>query len=311
MSDRPRRDSTVPAVNRRSVAPADPPRSSVTPPIQAQTQTVTEASVSGSLHRREAAFRLFRAVSALTLLVMVILGGRAVHRWMHTTPRFGARDILIDGAQRTSRADVLRASGITESTNVLSIDPPTIERSLQALPWVAHATVRRRLPDHITITLEERTAAAVVSVGGLYLSSPDGTLFKRLEPGDPIDLPVLTGLSREVFRDDPDAAHEQVRDALALVADLASVRVGRALHLSEVHREPNGDLSMVLDGTYVWLGSGPYRAKLTRLRVVLAELRHRGLDATEVHLETDRHPERVTVRATSRVAAHTAERRRH
>ncbi len=51
-------------------------------------------------------------------------------------------------------------------------------------------------------------------------------------------------------------------------------------------------LSIVIEGTHVWLGKGPYRAKLTRLRVVLAELGRRGLTASEIHLESDRHPER-------------------
>lgn len=300
MAERTRRDSAAPAVNRRSVVPPPAPAAEPDPAVESTPPAADDP------HRGARALaavkRALSTASALALLALAVVGGRAAHRWMHTTPRFGARDIVVEGLSRTARAEVLRASGLTESTNVLSIDPRAVAREVESLPWVAHATVRRRLPDHVSIAVEERVAAAVVSAGSLYLASPDGTLFKRLGPGDPVDLPVVTGVSRDEFRDDPDGAREQVRDALALVADLSSVQVGRGLSLSEVHREPNGDLSMVVDGTYVWLGAGPYRAKLTRLRVVLAELRRRGLDASEVHLETDRHPERVTVRAEARVA---------
>jgi cell division protein FtsQ len=235
-------------------------------------------------------------LSVLALLGMAAVGGRAGHRWLVTTARFGAKEVEVSGLRRTRREEVLTAARITPSRNVLSIDAEATARALERLPWVEHATVRRRLPGHVEITLEERTAVAILAAGGEYLVAPDGTPFKRVVQGsgDPTDLPVITGLRREAFEHDPESAREGLRDALALLADVAEASGGQ--RVEEVHRAPTGDLSLVLAGTYVWLGQGPYRAKLSRLRVVLGELRRRGLEASEVHLESDRHPERVTVR---------------
>jgi hypothetical protein len=230
------------------------------------------------------------------LLGLAAVGGREGHRWLVTTARFGAREVEVTGLRRTGREEVLAAARITPTRNVLSIDADAAARAIEGLPWVEHATVRRRLPGNVVVTVEERTAVAILAAGAAYLVAPDGTPFKRVvhSAGDPTDLPVITGLRREAFEHDPDSAREGLRDALALLADVAEV--GTGARVEEVHRASTGDLSLVVAGTYVWLGQGPYRAKLTRLRVVLAELRRRGLEAAEVHLESDRHPERVTVR---------------
>lgn len=236
-------------------------------------------------------------VPVLVLLAGTVVGGRYGHRWLTHTPQLGARTIEITGSSRVAREEVLTAARLSLGSNVLAVDLERASRLIERLPWVARATVTRQLPDTLRVAIEERVPAALVAVGGLYLASADGTLFKRAEPGDPVDLPVVTGLARESFRERPDGAREQVRDALALMGDLESAQLGSSSRLQEVHRDDTGDLSVMLGGTYIWLGRGPYRSKLSRLRVVIGELRRHGLEASEVHLESDRHPERVTVRA--------------
>ena len=239
----------------------------------------------------------FSVVPVLVLLAGTVVAGRFGHRWLTHTPRLGARTLEITGNSHCLREEVLSAARLTPGSNVLGVDLERAARQIERLPWVARATVTRQLPDIIRVVIEERSPAALVAVGGLYLASADGTLFKRAEPGDPVDLPVVTGLARESFRERPEGARVQVRDALALMGDLESAQLGSSARLQEVHRDETGDLSVMIGGTYIWLGRGPYRSKLSRLRVVLNELHRHGLEASEVHLESDRHPERVTVRA--------------
>lgn len=180
------------------------------------------------------------------------------------TPQLGARTLEVTGISHCSREEVLAAARLTVGSNVLAVDLERAARQIERLPWVARATVTRQLPDTLRVAIEERAPAALVAVGGLYLASADGTLFKRAEPGDPVDLPVVTGLSRESFRDRPDGAREQVRDSLALMGDLESAQLGSSSRLQEVHREPTGDLSVMLGGTYIWLGRGPRPARSCR-----------------------------------------------
>jgi cell division protein FtsQ len=280
------RDTPAPPPPAEPVVRARPPRPSV--PWSQRFATASQA---------------LSAVPVLVLLAGTVVGGRYGHRWLTHTPRLGARTLEVSGNSHSTREEVLAAAHLAVGTNVLAVDLERAAKSVERLPWVARATVTRQLPDTLRVAVEERTPAALVAVGGLYLASADGTLFKRAEPGDPVDLPVVTGLARETFRDRPDGAREEVRDALALMGDLESAQLGSGPRLQEVHRDETGDLSVMLGGTYIWLGRGPYRSKLSRLRVVFGELRRHNLEASEVHLESDRHPERVTVRAHAASAA--------
>lgn len=240
---------------------------------------------------------IMSAASVVCLLAGSVVGGRMAYQWLTRTPRFGARQIEVIGAHHTRREEVLAAARLQIGTNVLGFDTLRAEERIEQLPWVERAHVTRRLPGYVRIDIEERTAAAIVSAGGLYLCSIDGTLFKRLQPGDPVDLPLVTGIAREEFERDPEGARERVRDALALLVDLASSSLAGRVRVEEIHRDVTGDLSLVLDGgVYVWLGRGPYRAKLARLSAILSELQRQHIPAAEIHLESERHPERATVR---------------
>lgn len=285
----PSETSTRRTVNRRTVVP---------PAATAAPKERPAARVRGSklARARAQAKKVLSTVSLAAALVASLFGGREAHRWLVTTPRFGARELRVDGAVHTSRDEVLRAAGVTPGRNVLSIDAERAARAVERLPWVSRARVERRLPDVVHVTVQERQPVAVLSAGGLYLVGEDGDAFKRLAAGDPTDLPVITGIDRELFTRDPAAARAATLDALAVLADVAATSLGANRAVDEVHRDATGELSVILDGTYVWLGRGAYRAKLTRLRIVQNELRRRGLRAAEVHLEGERYPERTTVR---------------
>ena len=296
--------AAVPPANPGRPQNARVARETPVPPPPAPAARARSARPSVPWSRRLAGWsQALSAVPVLALLAGTVVGGRYAHRWLTHTPQLGARTLEVTGNAHVTRDEVLSAARLAPGTNVLAVDLERAARQIGRLPWVARATVTRQLPDTLRVVVEERAPAALVAVGGLYLASADGTLFKRAEPGDPVDLPVVTGLARESFRERPDGAREQVRDALALMGDLESAQLGSASRLQEVHRDDTGDLAVMLGGTYVWLGRGPYRSKLSRLRVVLAELRRHGLEASEVHLESDRHPERVTVRAHTASAA--------
>jgi cell division protein FtsQ len=273
-------------------------------PIPAAEVSERDAEAKAAAKAAQRARLKERVASALSTLSMVglvagsLVAGRLMHRWATSTPRFGAKNIEVLGATRTEREAILSAGGITEGGNVFALDLRKAERGIAALPWVARARVSRRLPDTVRIEVEEREAVAIVSAGAQYLCAADGTIFKRVGEGDPVDLPVVTGIPRALFATHPDEAREHVRDALALLSDLSGSSLGGRVRVDEVHHERTGDLSMTLagHGTYVWLGRGPYRAKMARLSAILAELERHHLDAAEIHLESDRHPERAAVR---------------
>ena len=75
-------------------------------------------------------------------------------------------------------------------------------------PYVKSVTLARRLPDTILVDIDERVPAAIVALAGsdsTLLVTRDGEAFKRVEVGDPPDLPVITGLRSELAETDREA----------------------------------------------------------------------------------------------------------
>lgn len=240
-----------------------------------------------------------RAVLGAALVIGV--SGSAAYgarRYVTTTPRFAVKEVVVTGNVRRSADDVANVAGITKGANVFSLDLERARARLMSDPWIHDASLVRRLPGTVSIQVTEREAAAVVALGDSYLASRDGEIFKRLEPGDPTDLPVVTGLSPDVVAEDRPAAVLAVRRALDLAAEYGRASVATRLPLEEVHITDDGGFSLVVGkaGISLTLGSPPFHRKLDEVARVTAELERRGTKADAIMLDNEAHPERVVVR---------------
>jgi len=190
-------------------------------------------------------------------------------------------------------------AGFAIGNNIFSIDLEAASRRLLQDPWVATADVERQLPSTLTITVTEREAGAVVAVDAdLYLCTPDGELFKKLEADDPIGLVVITGMTASLISDDRKLAVSRVRSALELVGQYESQGLATQYPVQEVRIADDGALRLVVGREAVTLemGRAPYRTKVQRAARVLREVRKQKADPSLVFLDNEAHPERVVVR---------------
>ncbi len=158
---------------------------------------------------------LRRCAPALVGVAMLsaFAGAAAIsHSWITTSPRFAISSIEVRGTRVLDRAEALALLPVHLGDNMFAADTRTLERSLAAHPWVARVEVHRELPRTLVATITERTAPAVVDLGGLYLVDPAGIPFKRV--------------SMEGDASDADAAAEAADDLTALDAATAEADEG-------------------------------------------------------------------------------------
>ena len=154
--------------------------------------------------------------------------------------------IQIVGNTHLSRAQLLSVFGEDVERNIFNIPLAARRAELEQLPWVAHATVMRLLPNHLRIAVTERTPVAFVRQGtqigmvdasGVLLDIPPDA------PGDPhYSFPVVTGISAAdplstrsarmkiyaAFTGDLDSAGDHVSEKLSEV-DLSNPEDVKAL----------------------------------------------------------------------------------
>ncbi|HVK71804.1 MAG TPA: FtsQ-type POTRA domain-containing protein [Kofleriaceae bacterium] len=245
---------------------------------------------------------LRRAVPAMIALLCagtIGAGGWLGWRFLTTSPRFAVTAIEVRGAHAVP-ADELRALlPFAPGVNVFRIDTGAAEAALRRHPWVADVDVHRELPDTVVVDVRERRAAAVVAADGLYLVDADGRPFKKaeLERGEGADLPIVSGVPRQLYADAPDEAAARVTRALAV---LAAWNTGARPAAGEVHVDGRGaTLYTWDDAVAVRLGAGDDAAlapRLARFDAAWAALTPEERRRTRaVHVDNDTRSDLVTV----------------
>jgi len=252
-------------------------------------------------HRLRAGAFAVLAVGSAFLIVYGLV------RYTSQSPRFAVRVVEIHGNSRRSPDEIMKRAGVTMGQNIFAVNLEAMRAAILDDPWIDTAALSRRLPGTLSVDVTEREAGALVSVGpDLYLATRQGELFKKLEPGDPADLPIVTGVRADDLADAQSGASPERRSmrvspvarALEVVAEYERMQLAKSLPVQEAHIEDDGSLTLSVgsDPTLLKLGSGSYRKRLEQAGRVLSELKSRGKTADVVFLDNEAHPERVVVR---------------
>ena len=238
---------------------------------------------------------LLRVMGAAVASAAIVFGAYSLHQWASQSPRFAITAITFEGNSHASSGELLRVAGLQFGQNLVALDALAIERLIAAHPWVKAARVNRRFPQGLQVQITEHKPAAMVSLGDLYLLDVDGEPFKRVQPSDALDLPIVTGIEREDYVARHDDTVLRLTDALGLAQRYAGSPSGKAAPLSEVHLDVEGVTLVTADGQQIQLGEGPWFEKLERLARVRQELGARALTASVIRLDNRARPTWVTV----------------
>lgn len=231
----------------------------------------------------------------LGLSTALALGAR---KYVRSSPRFAVTVIEIQGHKRLTPERIALVGGITKGINVFAVDPDAVRNKLMQEPWAQEVKVSRKLPDTIYVWVKEREPAALAACGETFLITREGEVIKRFEPGDPYDLPVLTGLPPQLLATDKDTATHLFRRGLDLAQEYERTQLAARMPLQEVHLSDDGSVDLVLgkSSVHVALGAPPFRRKLDQAGRIFAELERRGAKADALMLDNQARPERAVVR---------------
>ena len=103
-------------------------------------------------------------------------------------------EIRIEGWVHTPRKGLVGALDMHRGDPILAFDPVAVRARLEALPWVQHAAVERRLPKTVIIRLTERRPMALWQRDGkLTLVDDRGMTMPGIATGQYRHLVVLVG----------------------------------------------------------------------------------------------------------------------
>jgi len=242
-----------------------------------------------------------------TVVALGLIGGAAWATWNVGVKGelLRVREIRFTGLTQVTAGELRGLSPVQVGDHLLLSDLDGMAAALTRNPWVASAEIVRRLPPALEVAITERRAVALADLGGLYLVDPRGQVFKRALPGDGLDLPVVTGLSRGDHAARRDEVTAILQAALALLERWREAGLDRRAPVSEIHVGPDLGVTVYAgdDGMEIRLGQGDLPGKLDRLGRVLSALESDGRRAEVLHLDNRRHPDWVAVRPSGRSGA--------
>jgi len=181
-------------------------------PKSAQARPTRPATLAPAFGKRQAGIAL-GVLLAIAIAVMIAIGvpQRLWAGFVEWTAARGweVRHVELTGAREQDRLAIYAAVLNGPTNAMLATDLDAVRTRLKKLPWVADASVQRRLPDTLVIEVTERKPVALWQVNrqlaAIDLSGRTLTR-ERLERWN--DLPILIGPNANV----------RVREALELLA---------------------------------------------------------------------------------------------
>jgi cell division protein FtsQ len=162
-------------------------------------------------------------------------------------PHFALTDVGVRGAHRATANDILAAAALPAGRNIWLLNTTASRRRVEAMPWIASATIERGWPNQVAIVVTERTPAARVALAAqqFVLVDADGRVLGNADDSADRALPVLA-----VRPLPPDAGTAgtllgatTVGDALTATKALAALGV----HVTEIQTEPVMGISAFTD----------------------------------------------------------------
>jgi cell division protein FtsQ len=246
--------------------------------------------------------RLARAalLALPTVVTLSVLGLSAWLAWSQAVSGdlLRLREVRFEGISRARPEELAELCPVKPGDHLLLVDAELVSSALARHPWVAAVAVERVLPPALVVRVTERRAVALAELGGLYLVDERGAVFKRASPGDGLDLPVITGISRQDFLEDASQASPRLQAALALIRRWSEQRLDRHQPISQIQLDPDYGTTVWAgdEGVEIRLGQGDLEEKLSRLERVLAAVAAEGRRPRVLHLDNRRRPDWIAVR---------------
>jgi cell division protein FtsQ len=203
----------------------------IDPRIRERRVAVTEAQLA---RRRRLALLGVAVASTIGILWLIV-----------QSPFLSVQHVQVRGASAQTRLAVERAAAVKDGTALLFLDTGAITDRVEALPWVARASVHRDLPNGITIEVAERLPVAWMrrpppagsppgALGPVAVVDVSGRVLED-QADPPAGLPAIIGLDRVPRRGEhlasraPAAALAAVPDALRAQTAALVLRHGQGV----------------------------------------------------------------------------------
>jgi cell division protein FtsQ len=209
----------------------------------------------------------------MTLAVMSLMF-LYLYGYLQTSRYIKLEEVVVKGVDEGLQQEILELANLNYDQTLLAIHLDDLKKRLEEHPWLSAVEVEKRFPHTLIIRAEKQEPYALIAFDGLYYVNRRGKAFKEVGLNEPIDFPVITGVSPEDGdRDRKIATAIQVLNALEQENPPWSLE-----SLSEVHVKGDDTVSLYFSllQAPITLKTGDLAERMNNVKKVVEHLQSNG-----------------------------------
>jgi len=138
------------------------------------------------------------------------------------------REVEVEGIHHVTKREVLERLVLKPGMGLHQVSTSFLAERVRTHAWIREATVERRPPHLLHVTVLERTPAAIIRTGAdHWLSDENGNLLAKLDRQGDQTLPLLIGLDLQSLQRGEAGVRNAVQSGVALAKLIANTLDGR------------------------------------------------------------------------------------
>ena len=138
------------------------------------------------------------------------------------------REVEVEGLHHVTKPEVLERLVLNPGMGLHQVSTAFLAERVRTHAWIKEATVERRPPHLLHVTVLERMPAAIIRIGAdHWLSDEGGYILAKLGRQDDQTLPLLTGLDRQALQRGEARVRNAVQSGVVLAKLMAITFDGR------------------------------------------------------------------------------------
>jgi len=138
------------------------------------------------------------------------------------------REVEIEGIHQVTKPEVLERLVLKPGMGLHEVSTAFLAERVRTHAWIKEATVERRPPHLLHVSVVERTPAAIILIGtDHWVSDDSGSLLAKLGKQDDQTLPLLTGLDPQSLHRGEARVRNAVQSGVVLAKLIANTFDGR------------------------------------------------------------------------------------
>ncbi len=175
-------------------------------------------------------FVIFAIIAGTSLSLMY-----CYHRLL-TSSYMRLEKLDVKGVEQDIRNDLIEMCSLNSDLNLLALNMKDLKQKMEEHPWIRKIKLERKFPNTLIVDAEKHIPSALVVMDKIYYMNQHNEVFKQINDSDPIDFPVITGVSGKNRK-----THWQLHRAGCAISILKSQKEPWSLkELSEIHVKDEG-----------------------------------------------------------------------